>query len=58
MADLYSLRHREVGPLATFTTYEDAERELEDMLQEEPTWSVDLWIEPFELVTMEEAERF
>ncbi|MDQ3866964.1 MAG: hypothetical protein M3304_09090 [Actinomycetota bacterium] len=58
MADLYSLRHRQVGPLATYTTYEAAERELEDMLQEEPTWTADLWIEPFELVTVDEGERF
>ncbi len=58
VADLYSVRHREAGPLATFTTYEAAELELEDLLHEEPTWVAELWIEPFELVTVDEAERF
>ncbi len=28
MAELYTVRHREAGPLTTFTTREDAEREL------------------------------
>ncbi len=42
MADLYSVMHREVGPLATFTSYEDAERELERVFGDEPTWLRDL----------------
>lgn len=57
VADLYSVMHRQAGPLATFTTYEAAELELEDLLHEEPTWIAELWIEPFELVTVDEAKR-
>ena len=58
MADLYSVMHRRAGPVATFTTYEAAELELEDLLHEEPTWIAELWIEPFELVTVDEGKRF
>ena len=52
MADLYSLIHREAGLLCTLTTYEDAERELENVVRDEPTWMPDLWIEPFDLTVL------
>ena len=50
MADLYSLVHREAGPVSTFTTREEAEAELEAMLEDEPAWLPDVWVAPFELV--------
>ena len=50
MADLYSLMHREAGPLATFTTRAEAKAELAAVLDDEPTWVDDLGVEPFELV--------
>ena len=53
MADPYLLVHREAGPLATFMTWQEAVDELRDVLSDEPTWSGDLWIEPFELVVGE-----
>jgi hypothetical protein len=56
-ADLYSVMHREVGPLATFTSYEDAEREVERAFGDAPTSIRDLSIEPFELVVAEPSER-
>ena len=34
MADLYSLMHREAGPLATSTTPAEAEAELEAVLED------------------------
>ncbi len=52
VADLYSLIHREAGLLRTLTTYEDAERELENVLRDEPTWMSDLWIEPFDVTVL------
>ncbi len=54
MADLYTVVHRDTGPVSTFTTREDAEEELDDMLAGEPTWADDLWIESFELVVEDE----
>ena len=56
MADLYSLMHREAGPLATFTTPAEAEEELAAVLEDEPDWRPDLWVEPFELVVAEHAD--
>ena len=50
MADLYSLMHREAGPVSTFTTREEAKDELEAVLRDEPTWLTRVWIEPFTLV--------
>jgi len=50
LADLYSLIHVEDGPITTFVTREEAERELADVLRDEPGWAIDLWIEPFEFV--------
>ncbi len=54
MADLYSVVHREVGPLATLASYEEALRELGRVFIDEPTWWPDLWIEPLD--PEEEAE--
>lgn len=53
MADLYSLVHREAGPLSTFTTLEEAEAELAAVLEDEPGWLPELWVEPFVLVVGE-----
>ena len=53
MADLYSLVHREAGPVATFTTVAEAEAELKAVLEDEPAWRPDLWVEPFEVVVAE-----
>ena len=36
VADLYSLVHREAGPVSTFLTREEAEAELEAVLEDEP----------------------
>ncbi len=46
MPDLYSIVHRECGPVSTFLTLHEAERELADVLADEPTWVGDLWVEP------------
>ena len=50
MADLYSLDHREAGTVSTFLTREEAEAELAAVLEDEPDWRPDLWVEPFEFV--------
>jgi hypothetical protein len=47
---LYSLVHRESGPVATYATEEQARRTLEAVLQDEPGWAEDIYIEPFEFV--------
>ena len=44
-ADLWSLVHREFGPIQTFLTREAAERELEDVLRDEPGWAEKLRVE-------------
>ena len=46
---LYVLVHREVGPLRTFFTRDDAEAELVAAFSDKPEWIGDLWIEPFRL---------
>ncbi len=56
MADFYTVVHREVGPLATFTSYDEALLELGRVFLEEPTWLRDLAIEPFELLTTDEPD--
>jgi hypothetical protein len=48
--------HREAGPVATFTTLNEAKDELEALLRDEPTWLTRVWIEPFTLVVVERAE--
>lgn len=57
MADFYVLVHRDAGPLASFLTSEDAEEALEEVFGDEPTWRSDLWVEPFELVVADDAQR-
>ena len=47
---LYSLVHRHSGPVATYATEEQAQRTLEAVLQDEPDWAEDIYIEPFEFV--------
>lgn len=47
MRDLYSVVHRECGPVSTFVTLREAERELAHMLADEPAWAGELWVEPF-----------
>jgi hypothetical protein len=46
-ADLWSLVHREFGPICTLLTREEAEQELEHMLRDEPDWADTLSVEPF-----------
>jgi hypothetical protein len=50
MADAYAVVHRDAGPVSTFTTGEDADQELTEVLRDEPTWADDLWIESVELI--------
>lgn len=57
MEQLYSLVHREHGAISTFTTSEEAERELERVLDDEPAWADLLRVEPFELIVDETTER-
>ena len=57
MPDLYSVVHREIGPLATFANYDEAVLELERVFWDEPTWLPDLWIEPFDLVVADGVEQ-
>lgn len=38
----------EAGPLATFMTKAEAEAALEAVLEDEPAWVGDVWVEPFE----------
>lgn len=47
MPDLWSLVHRDSGPIQTFLTRDEAERELEDVLRDEPDWADKLSVEPF-----------
>ena len=53
MADLYVLVHREAGPDSTFTTRVEAEAELAAVLEDEPDWRPDLWVESFQLIVAE-----
>jgi hypothetical protein len=48
MEQLYVLRHRERGPLGTFTKPVEAGLEMLRLLLDEPGSAGDLWIEPFE----------
>jgi hypothetical protein len=60
VADFYTVVHRDVGPLATFASYDEALLELGRVFLNEPSWLRDLSIEPFELVVADiadEAER-
>jgi hypothetical protein len=45
---LYTLVHRFGGPVATFSTEDQARRELEAVLRDEPGWADDIWIELFQ----------
>jgi hypothetical protein len=47
---LYSLVHRESGPVATYATEEQAQRTLEAVLRDEPDWVDDIYVEAFEFV--------
>ena len=47
MPDLWSLVHREYGPLDAFLTREEAEQALRDVVRDEPGWANDLSVEPF-----------
>jgi len=49
-ADLYSLVHEDGGLVATFTRIDEAVRELDAVLRDEPTWITRMWIEPFTLL--------
>ena len=55
MPSLYSLVHYQHGPVSTFLTFREAARELRDVLQDEPGWINDIWIERFELVVAERS---
>jgi hypothetical protein len=46
MPDLWSLVHRELGPICTLLTREEAEKELENVLRDEPDWADTLSVEP------------
>ena len=50
MADLYVLRHREVGALRTFPTRDEAEVEMRAVLRDEPDWASDLCVDSFSFV--------
>ena len=47
MGDRFALIHRDAGPVATFVTQAEAERELTAMLRDEPSWKGAAWVEPF-----------
>jgi hypothetical protein len=47
MPDLWSPVHQEFGPIQTFLTREEAERELADVLCDEPDWAAKLRVKPF-----------
>ena len=53
MADLYAVVHRDAGPVASFTTWPEADEERQRMLDDEPGWVDDLWIEEFRVVVAE-----
>lgn len=49
MTALWSLVHRDHGPISTFLTRGDAEAELTAVIEDEPTWVNDVKVERFEL---------
>jgi hypothetical protein len=55
VAHLYVLRHVEHGAISTFTTLEEAEHELAWVLEDEPSWTGDVWIEPFNFTVAAET---
>ena len=46
-ADLWSVMHRELGPVCTLLTRKEAELALAEMLRDEPGWADELSVEPF-----------
>lgn len=56
MADFWVLAHVEHGPISTFLTREEAERELERVFGDEPTWVGTLKLQPFDVVTGERGD--
>ena len=46
--ELWSLVHRDFGPISTFVTREAAEEDLAAVLRDEPSWSEDLGVERYE----------
>jgi hypothetical protein len=57
VVDLWVLTHRELGPIRTFLSRDDAEAELERVFGDEPTWAGTMWIEPFRFVVAELIDR-
>ncbi len=53
---MWVLCHRVSGPIETFLKHQDAQEVLRRVLEDEPDWALDIWIEPFELVVAEHAE--
>ena len=56
-ADLYSLVHREYGPISTSETRTKAEEDLAAVLADEPGWEPDLSVEVFQVRDAEANER-
>jgi hypothetical protein len=52
---LYSLVHREEGSLSTNLSEEEAQRELEAVLRDEPDWVDDLNVGRFEVIVVAEG---
>ena len=57
MNELYSLVHREVGPVSTFLTKQEATEALLRVLDDEPSWRADMTVEPFTLVVADVEPR-
>ena len=50
MADLYSLVHRDTGPVETYLTAREAIEAMQEVLRDEPDRWADVWVEPFDFV--------
>ena len=54
---MWVLCHRIHGSVETFATRNEAEKILRRVLEDEPDWALDIWIEPFELIVEESNHR-
>jgi hypothetical protein len=57
VADLYVLMHLEEGPVTTAFDPVEAGREMAKVIRDDPDALASLWIEPFNVVVAEPAQR-
>ena len=54
---LFALVHRDAGLVSTYLTLGEAEADMHRVLDDEPEWVDDLWVETFRFVVTEPVDR-